>query len=100
MELRIVGRETVSVPAGKFDAFRIEGRGVFEEETGRVEVTKLLKWAAPDRLRREVAMEETRESSGGGPGKGGGGKRRGGKSGGELRVTSSLRWELVSFAQN
>jgi hypothetical protein len=96
MELRIVGREPVSVPAGTFNAFRIEGRGVFEEESGRVEVTTLTKWAAPDRLRREVAMEETREHSGGGRGQGGG---RGRRAGGRSRVTKSQRWELVSFRQ-
>jgi uncharacterized caspase-like protein len=96
MELRIVGREPVSVPAGTFNAFRIEGRGVFEEESGRVEVTTLTKWAAPDRLRREVAMEETREHSGGGRGQGGG---RGRRAGGGSRVAKSQRWELVSFRQ-
>jgi uncharacterized caspase-like protein/uncharacterized membrane protein YgcG len=104
MELRIVAREPVTVPAGTFNAFRIEGRGVFEEESGRVEVTKLTKWAAPERLRREVAMEETRESSsGGGRGQGGGskgkGKGGGGRGGRGSRVTNSQRWELVSFKQ-
>ena len=93
MELRIVARETVTVPAGTFNAFRIEGRGVFEEETGRVEVTTLKKWVVPERLRREVAMEEKRESS-----RGGGGRRR--PATGGSRVTQSLRWELVSFAQS
>jgi hypothetical protein len=87
MKLRIVGREPVTVLAGTFNAFRIEGRGVFEEEGGRVEVTKLTKWVAPDRLRREVAMEETRE---------GDGRRRGGGGSG---VWKSQRWELVSFKQ-
>jgi hypothetical protein len=93
MELRIVAREPVTVPAGTFNAFRIEGRGVFEEETGRVEITNLTKWVAPDRLRREVAMEETRTRRGGG---GRGGRGRGGGGG---RVTRSLRLELVSFKQ-
>jgi uncharacterized caspase-like protein len=90
MELRIVAREPLTVPAGTFNAFRIEGRGVFEEEGGRVEVTKLTKWASPDRLRREVAMEETRTSSRGGGRRGGGGSR----------ITQSLRWELVSYKQS
>jgi uncharacterized membrane protein YgcG len=99
MKLRIVGREPVTVPAGTFNAFRIEGRGVFEEETGRIEVTTLTKWAAPDRLRREVAMEETRER-GGGRGQGGrGGRRARGGGGGGSRATQSQRWELVSFKQ-
>jgi hypothetical protein len=93
MALRIIGREPVTVPAGTFNAFRIEGRGVFEEESGRVEVTTLTKWVAPDRLRREVAVEETRERSGGGGGRRGGGRGRG------SRVTMSVRWELASFRQ-
>ena len=76
MELRIVGREPVTVPAGTFNAFRIEGRGVFEEESGGVEVTTLIKWVAPDRLRREVAMEETRERGGGRSQVGGVARRR------------------------
>ena len=92
MELRIVKREQITVPAGTFNAFRIEGRGVFEEEGGRVEITTLKKWVAPDRLRREVAMEETRERSGRG-------NSRRPERGGGLRVTQSLRWELVSFKQ-
>jgi hypothetical protein len=96
MELRIVGREPVTVPAGTFNAFRIEGHGVFEEESGRVEMTTLTKWAAPDRLRREVAMEETR-ARGGGRGQAGRKARRGG--GRASRVTQSQRWELVSFKQ-
>ena len=91
MKLRIVGRERITVPAGTFDAFRIEGAGVFEEERGRVELINTIKWAAPDRLRREVAMEETRE-------RGGRGGRRG-RRGSGARVGQSLRWELVSFAQ-
>jgi uncharacterized caspase-like protein len=96
MDLRIVTRESITVPAGTFNAFRIEGSGVFEEEGGRVEYTTLTKWVAPDRLRREVAMEEKRE-------RGGGGGRRGGRHGGRRsapqQVTQSQRWELVSFLQ-
>ncbi len=94
MELRIVARESVTVPAGTFNAFRIEGRGVFAMESGGVEVTTLTKWVAPDRLRREVAMEETRERSGGNNPIG----RRGRRSQAN-RITQSQRWELLSFTQ-
>ena len=98
MDLRIAGREQVTVPAGTFNAFRIEGHGVFEEESGRVEVTTLVKWVAPDRLRREVAMEETRER--GGRNLARGRRRRGGRgSGGAARSAHSFRWELASFKQ-
>lgn len=95
MALRIVGRERVSVPAGTFSAFRIEGRGVFEEESGRVEVTTLTKWVAPQALRREIAMEEVRERSGG-PGHGSRTARQGHARG---RVTRSMRWELSAYKQ-
>ena len=98
MELRIVGRESVTVPAGTFHAYRIEGHGVFEDEDGRIELTSLTKWAAPDQLRREVAMEETRErvrARGARTGRRG----RPGSGRGSPKVTQSLRWELVSFKQ-
>ena len=98
MELRIVGRESVTVPAGTFNAFRIEGRGVFSIESGGVEVTTLIKWVAPDRLRREVAMEETRERSSGKTRIGGRG-RRSQASATKTRTTLSQRWELLSFTQ-
>ena len=97
MYLRIVAREPITVPAGTFNAFRIEGHGVFEVEGGGVEVTMLTKWAVPDQLRREVAMQETRERSGG-KGGGRGGKRGAGRGG--SKMTQSLRWELVSFKQS
>ena len=97
MELKIVGREPVTVPAGTFNAFRIEGRGVFEDEKGKGEVTHLKKWMAPDRVRRYVLMEEIREMAGGGHGPGR--KRGGGARYGGPRITRSQRWELVSFKQ-
>ncbi|MCE9640792.1 MAG: caspase family protein [Betaproteobacteria bacterium] len=99
MELRIVGRESITVPAGTFNAFRIEGHGVFEEENGQVETTTLTKWVAPDRLRREVAMEETRERGSRGGGRRAGGMRRGGRRSAPQQLTNSQRWELVSFRQ-
>jgi hypothetical protein len=97
MELRIVGREPVTVPAGTFNAFRIEGRGVFEDEKGRGEVTHLTKWMAPDRVRRYVLMEESREMAGGGqrPER----KRSRGANYGGPRITRSQRWELASYKQ-
>ncbi len=97
MELRIVAREPVTVPAGTFDAFRIEGRGVFEDEKGKLEVTHLTKWMEPDRVRRYVLMEETREMSGGRQSLGR--RRSRGAQHGGPRITRSQRWELVSYKQ-
>ena len=95
MDLRIAARETITVPAGTFNAFRIEGRGIFQQESGRVEITTLRKWVAPDRLRREVAMEETRETSR--DVRSDGKRRRIDRA--QSRVTQSQRWELMSFSQ-
>ncbi len=89
MELRIVAREKITVPAGTFDAFRIEGRGMFEISQGSFEVTNLTKWMAPDQVRREIAMEETRERT---VGRGKNRPRQG--------LVQSARWELISFKQS
>src|SRR5262245_25096449 len=55
MEFSIPRRERITVPAGTFDAFRVDGRGflVFDY-TGQVEMTH---WCAPERLRRPVAWQ-------------------------------------------
>jgi uncharacterized caspase-like protein len=103
MQLRIATRERVTVPAGTFDAFRIEGRGVFEEEKGTVEVSTITKWVAPEQVRREIAMEEIRERTRGGGGGGERGGKRGGRRGarrGGLKVVRSLRFELVNYRQS
>ncbi len=101
MDLRIAARESITVPAGTFNAFRIEGHGVFDGDGGGVEETTLVKWVAPDRLRRPVAMQETRERSRGSaarPGRRGRTSRRGAARN-NSKVTQSMRWELVSFKQ-
>jgi hypothetical protein len=65
MDLRITARERVTVPAGTFEAFRTEGRGVLADGNGHViEDTQIVKWTAPDRLRMPVAIEETRTRRG------------------------------------
>jgi hypothetical protein len=84
MDLRIAARESVTVPAGTFNAFRIEGHGVFADPTHRhAEETRLKKWSAPDRLRMPVALEEIRQ-------------RGGGRN---ARMLQSRRWELLSFRE-
>jgi hypothetical protein len=53
-ELRVTGRERIRVPAGSFDAFRIDGRGMQygTSVNGPVEATF---WCAPQLVRRPVA---------------------------------------------
>jgi hypothetical protein len=63
LELRIPAREPVTVPAGTFNAFLVEGRGTFVDESGRFEKTHTKKWSDPARLRREVLFEERRWSA-------------------------------------
>ena len=57
MEYKIVGRETITVPAGTFDCFKVEGVG----ETGPVTFAKTevhqTIWYAPDRVRLPVAQD-------------------------------------------
>lgn len=55
---RIVGRETVSVPAGRFDCFRVEGRGESRLPDGHGS-TMLVNnyWMAPEVCRRPVQWE-------------------------------------------
>jgi len=84
MDLKIAARESITVPAGTFNAFRIEGRGVFNDPGHRhPEETLLRKWVAPDRLRFPVALEEIRQ--------------RGGKRG---HVVQSRRLELTAFKES
>ena len=59
IEFRIVARETITVPAGTFDTFRIVGTGWARGGRKR-EVTH---WMAPDRVRRFVAREQSRSPS-------------------------------------
>jgi len=84
MDLRIAARESITVPAGTFNAFRIEGHGTFADQMHRhAEETLLRKWTAPGQLRFPVALEEIRQ--------------RGGK---RPHVMQSRRWELVAFRES
>jgi len=78
-DFRIAGRETITVPAGSFDCFRIEGRGV-NTHTFRPPVDiSLTFWRAPAQVRRHIRMEE--------------------KKWHRQQVTSWERRELVSYRQ-
>jgi uncharacterized caspase-like protein len=86
MALRVVRRERITVPAGTFDAFLVEGDSASNGLMGAA-VTAWKFWYAPDKVRRFVAREEYRVSAGGDP------RRRSG------RVLQHERRELVSFVQ-
>jgi hypothetical protein len=54
LDMRVVAREAVTVPAGTFDAFKVEGRGFMRDRGARIEVNY---WIAPDRVRPCVVYE-------------------------------------------
>jgi hypothetical protein len=78
MEFRVVTREPVTVPAGTFDAFRVEGEGWARGSFGSTSV-KPKYWIAPG-IRRPVATEMFRRHSSG-------------------KVLSNDRRELIAYSQ-
>jgi hypothetical protein len=76
ISFRIVARERVTVPAGPFDAFRIEGVGW----SGPVSIRNV-RWIAPDRVRVPVAFEIVRQHTAG-------------------RVLTASRHELFAYSQH
>jgi uncharacterized caspase-like protein len=60
-EFKVVARESVTVPAGTFDAFRVEGRGLARGESGAVELL-MRYWVAPG-VRRFLAMDNIHTAS-------------------------------------
>jgi hypothetical protein len=59
LEFKVIARETITVPAGTFDTFRVAGTGWARGGRKR-EVTH---WMAPDRVRRFIAREQFRSPS-------------------------------------
>lgn len=53
-ELRVAARERITLPAGTFDAFRIEARG--QDSNGNT--LERSAWVAPERMRGFLAMEQ------------------------------------------
>jgi uncharacterized caspase-like protein len=83
LDFRVVARETITVPAGTFDCFRIEASGV-NRLPGRPDIELgVARWDAPGRVRLAVARDEIR--------------RRVVK--GHVEDLRSERIELVSFEQ-
>ena len=56
LEMRVADRETIHVPAGSFNAFRVEGRGfAYYTPTSSAWIVNI--WYAPDAVRLPVAWE-------------------------------------------
>jgi hypothetical protein len=58
-DLKIVARERITVPAGTFDAFRIESRGITQFPTVTVRIENQI-YLAPDAVRSPLVREERR----------------------------------------
>lgn len=54
IDFKVVGKETITVPAGTFDAFKVEGRGWVRNLGASYKTTY---WIAPDQVRRVIAEE-------------------------------------------
>ena len=78
-ECRVTGRERITVPAGTFDAFRIEGNGLFNI-SGFSGSTQSVYWADPNQVRLVIANEDLRRIGG--------------------RIIRSERYELMSYQQS
>jgi len=87
LELRIVDKERITLPAGTFDAFRIEASGRAIGEARRrgkgINANRdwdWKRWYAPEQVRQHVAWELSMRNSAG-------------------QIINSHREELVSFKQ-
>jgi hypothetical protein len=88
-EYRITRREVVTVPAGKFDCFLIEGTGWTYNDRGFRVLLFQRRWMAPDKVRRPVVLEQWARMEAG-PAAGRGRKGSGG---------GNDRQELYRFSQ-
>ncbi len=59
MDFRVVKRERITVPAGTFNAFRVDGQGTWIRATQLYRVTSRT-WFAPEQVRRFVARDYVR----------------------------------------
>jgi len=62
MDGSVLGRERITVPAGTFDALRIEGSGIAHPPLGVVR-TRLLVYRAPELVRMPLLREEVRRNA-------------------------------------
>ena len=69
LEFEVVARERITVPAGTFDAYRIEGSGFMHQVRGfrmsacREKAGKFKIWVAPGEVRRFIAKEYTQRGA-------------------------------------
>jgi hypothetical protein len=80
LDLHIAARETVTVPAGTFDSFRIEGHGYTTGRPNGAVETRPRWWMAPGQVRQRIIHEDH-------------------KIGARGRIMVAERQELVSFKQ-
>lgn len=76
IDLKVVRRESISVPAGTFEAFKVEGTGT-NRQSNHYEITY---WVAPDKVRACLVYENIKRG------------RRG-------RIQEATRTELADFRQ-
>jgi len=97
VDFKVVAREMITVPAGTFDAFKVEGTGFNMEQGAYLQYTY---WIAPDKVRQPIIFISIERHGTGGLG--GGGTKHGegsGRHGGSAyRVTN--RDELVAYQQS
>jgi len=99
MHYVIVSRAPLTVPAGSFDAFLIEGAGFTWGKGGKIELITRF-WWDPQRVRRPIAREEFRQIRLDG-GAGWQGQRRfRPNTQGKVRVLVSERHELTAYKQS
>ena len=63
LDYRIAAREKITVPAGTFDCFRLEGIGYNRTQAHDPVEVRLTFWRSPE-IRRPVAWEEVRTNRG------------------------------------
>jgi hypothetical protein len=63
-EFRIVRRERITVPAGSFDCWVIEGEGYATNDRGLRIQFSLKRWMAPEKVRRPIVTENYRKIEG------------------------------------
>ena len=81
LDLHIAARERITVPAGTFDAFRIEGHGFTNGLPVGVVEMRPKWWMAPDQVRLPIRAEDNRTATRG------------------KRILVAQRTDLVSFKQ-
>ena len=81
LDLHIAARERITVPAGTFDAFRIEGHGYTAGLKAREVELQPRWWMSPDRVRWPIRAEDNKRAAGG------------------KRILVAQQTELVAFKQ-